>query len=224
WTVGGSRRVMLPRVGKRFLVQMQHILKPLFQGRNQLLTNTLSGGILMGLGDILQQSWKNFQNPDRVRDWRMTGRMFTVGCSFGPLLTYWYIWLDGVFVGKALKTVGKKVLVDQVVASPFMGLWYFVGMGLLEGHTLSEGWKEFTNKFWDLYKADCCVWPPAQMINFYFLPPKFRVVYINVITVGWDTYLSFLKHRVSQPHTRFNRNSAKFSLVFTILKRMCFTY
>jgi len=53
--------------------------------------------------------------------------MFTVGCSLGPLLQYWYIWLDGVFVGKALKTVGKKVLVDQVVASPFLGMWYFVG-------------------------------------------------------------------------------------------------
>lgn len=53
--------------------------------------------------------------------------MFTVGCSLGPVLHYWYLWLDGVFVGKALKTVGKKVLVDQVIASPFLGMWYFVG-------------------------------------------------------------------------------------------------
>lgn len=45
-----------------------------------------------------------------------------------------------------------------------------------------------------LYLAEWFLWPPAQIINFCFLPTKYRVVYDNTISIVYDIYTSHVKH------------------------------
>ena len=45
-------------------------------------------------------------------------------------------------------------------------------------------------------KYDCSLWPAAQALNFLYVPPVYRVVYVNVVTVAWNVFLSYAKHFV----------------------------
>ncbi|XP_076978236.1 mpv17-like protein 2 isoform X2 [Tamandua tetradactyla] len=185
--------------GWRWLRVLRATGQPLFRGRALLATNTLGCGALMAAGDGVRQAWEVRHRPGQRFDPRRSASMFAVGCSMGPFLHAWYLWLDRLLPASGLaglRTVLGKVLLDQLVASPVLGAWYFLGLGCLQGQTVHESCQELRAKFWELYRADWCVWPPAQLVNFLFVPPHLRVTYVNGVTLGWDTYLSYLKYQV----------------------------
>lgn len=65
----------------------------------------------------------------------------------GPLHHYYYLYLDKLMPKSDMKTVFKKVMCDQLFASPATILCFYYGMGLLETKTLAESTDEIRQKF-----------------------------------------------------------------------------
>lgn len=119
------------------------------------------------------------------------------GMSVGIVCHYWYRFLDARLPGKTIGTVLKKVIFDQLICSPlYIGI-FFLTLGVLENKSWAEVKLEIKDKAHKLYIAEWIVWPPAQIINFYFLPTRFRVLYDNTISLGYDFYTSHVKYNRS---------------------------
>ena len=58
--------------------------------------------------------------------------------------------------------------------------------------------------------AEWFIWPPAQFVNFYFLPTRFRVIYDNAISLGYDMYTSHVKNS-NEPSTLITNMTDKAS-------------
>jgi len=110
-----------------------------------------------------------------------------------PIFTKWYQWLDNRFPATNRKTVIKKIILDQFLLTPWLLAMFFIGMAFLEGAKGKALLQELKEKFVKTFQLDCLYWIPIQAVNFVFVPPIFRVVFIGVTTFIWMNFLCFIK-------------------------------
>lgn len=184
------------KILKTDFVQKCRQVSQLMFNKYLLLTNVGVSATLSCTGDILQQHYEVVSKKERKWDKARTFRMTVSGIAVGVVCHYWYRFLDQRYPGRALKTVLKKVLIDQMVLSPCYITVFFATTSYMEEHSWEDFKKELLQKWWRLYLAEWIVWPPAQVVNFYFLPPKYRVLYDNTISLGYDIYTSYVKYEI----------------------------
>lgn len=170
------------------------LINKAFNEKYLLVTNVGISVILSGLGDVLQQNLEIVTSQRDKWDSVRTKNMSLSGGSVGVVCHYWYYHLDKFLPGYSLKIVLKKILADQVIGSPLYISTFFITINLLENSTKDKFIQDIKNKAWKLYFAEWMIWPPAQFINFYFLSTKFRVLFDNTISLGYDVYTSHVQH------------------------------
>lgn len=165
-----------------------------FSDKYLIFTNITISISLSSLGDVIEQKYEIYMGNLERLDLKRTAQMGFSGMAVGALCHHWYKILDRFIVGKSAGMVAKKLILDQFIFSPIMIITFFGSLALLEEDPIRNFKEEVSEKFVRLYKAEWMVWPPAQIINFYFLPTKYRVLYDNVISLGYDVYSSQVRH------------------------------
>jgi len=121
--------------------------------------------------------------------------------------------LDRTLPGTSKAIIVKKLVLDQFGITPvllvifFTGiLWvwvtvldvtshkfYFVGMSIMERK--ADILEECREKFLPTFARSCLFWLPAQSMNFLFIPPRFRVIYVGSCSFVWVNILCWVKRQ-----------------------------
>ncbi|XP_065161687.1 mpv17-like protein 2 [Atheta coriaria] len=175
---------------------MRTILVKAFSPKYLLVTNIALSTGLSALGDIIEQRYEIF--IDHIHKWDpiRTRNMAATGVSAGLITHWWYNILERKVPGNTIQVVLKKVMLDQFICSPISIASFFMTLAILEQSDMHTVVIEIKQKAWRLYAAEWVIWPPAQFINFYVMPHRFRVLYDSTISLFYDIYTSYVKNKL----------------------------
>lgn len=109
---------------------------------------------------------------------------------FGPAATTWFKFLQHrvVLKNKNLEILAR-VAVDQTLFASTNLFCFLSSMAIMEGTSPKE---KLDKSYWTALTANWSVWPFIQLVNFKFIPLVHRVLVVNVISIGWNCYLSMI--------------------------------
>jgi protein Mpv17 len=59
-----------------------------------------------------------------------------------------------------------------------------------------KNWEEIKHelqiKLMPTMKNSWRLWPFAHLVTFYFIPPQFRMLWLNFVGLNWSIYLSYM--------------------------------
>lgn len=146
------------------------------------------------IGDLLAQKFLGAKGSSI--DLARLLRLASFGlCVHGPVGHFFYGFLDSKFPKKDAATVALKVAIDQILWAPIFTVIFFSWIELLQGSGLKKLGDKISQDLVRGVTASWKVWPLVHVINFRFIPPQQRLLYINTIQIGYNVFLSCLASR-----------------------------
>ncbi|KAL6573834.1 Peroxisomal membrane protein pmp22 [Orobanche hederae] len=193
-------------VGKKglqqYLVQLQ---------QHPLRTKMLTAGVLSAVSDIAAQKLSGIQKLQLKRLLLKVGSVdrfcpkvdpplytqirysLIFGAAYlGPFGHYYHILLDKIFKGKKdNKTVGKKVVLEQLTSSPWNNLLFMIYYGfVIEGRPWIHVKSKIKKEYPTVQYAAWTFWPVVGWVNHQYVPLQFRVIVQSVVACFWGIFLN----------------------------------
>jgi len=97
----------------------------------------------------------------------------------------------------------SKVYADQFIFSVIYPVFFMISTGMLldltkrdKSKTILESFSDsianVKAKFAKIYMADLAIWPLVQMANFAFIPAPIQPIFVNIVNIGWNAFLSYV--------------------------------
>ncbi|KAK1150651.1 mpv17-like protein [Acipenser oxyrinchus oxyrinchus] len=125
-------------------------------------------------------------------DFSQTAKVALIGfCFHANFNFYWLRALERGFPGGGARNVGKKVVVDQLVAAPATITAFYTGLSVLDRK--EDVFEDLRNKFWPSYQTGLVYWSAVQAVNFSLVPPVVRTAFIGGCAFVWTAFLCCLR-------------------------------
>ncbi|XP_046343236.1 protein Mpv17-like [Haliotis rufescens] len=157
-------------------------------------TTCATTGTLMMAGDGISQL---VVEKTELRDYDLarSARFLVFGTVvIGPALRGWYMNLDRLFIGKKAAPI-KMMLADQSFFAPQVLMVFLTGMAAFRGDSFHDIKQKVKQDYLTILMTNYKVWPAAQLINFYLIPLQHRVLFVNFVALGWNTYMAWMSEK-----------------------------
>eukprot|EP00301_Raphidiophrys_heterophryoidea_P009248 c13612_g1_i1.p1 GENE.c13612_g1_i1~~c13612_g1_i1.p1 ORF type:complete len:470 (-),score=85.78 c13612_g1_i1:93-1502(-) len=197
----------LPTTPRNKFSKIYTLLQPISLYSNALethplLTKFVTSSILFSIGDLLAQfslfcpsilscppSFLQFflSSPAPLAhniDVAIFGGVSGIACH------YWFSFLQNKFSAPSLLSVLMMVALDQICYSPISTCVFFLWTSFMQRASVSHALEVAFQNVVPTLQLNWLVWPFIQIVNFWIVPLRLRVLVVNVMCVVWSAVLS----------------------------------
>lgn len=155
-------------------------------------------GLKSDVKELNTRSSESKLDTKRVMDVAITGLVWS-----GPITHYWYIILEKIYeeIAKTANiqtpAIGLfvRLMLDALIFSSVTITGYFTIRSMLEGSGMAGAKKKIETRFFTTLFGAWRFWPIANAVNFWFVPMQFRVLYMNILSLFWTGWLTYINSK-----------------------------